>query len=643
MGEQVSYSISEAEVGVTTGTPLYYYEKNAFDKILKSNCTKFIKTKLFTEMARFNTLYMISKAGSGHIGSSFSSLDIISYLYLNVLNENDKFYSSKGHDSPGLYSVQLALGIIPFDKIHSLRKLNGLPGHPVATMKGAHTNTGSLGMGISKAKGFLKSNELLNKNGRIFVMTGDGELQEGQIWESLIKVDLNNKSNLNIIVDHNKVQSDTYVKQVSDLGNLNKKFQSFDCCVSEGDGHDLNFIDNFVMKTSGSPKIMIAHTIKGKGVSFMEHTSMDKNQEYYKYHSGAPSAEEYKIASEEILEKITVLAESINLNIPKPKKILIKKNILPKNTEKMIEGYSKSIVMQAKSNKNLVALDADLILDTGLIPFKGEFKHRYFQCGISEQDMVSQAGTMALSGLLPLVHSFSCFLTSRPSEQIYNNCLQGSKVIYVGSLSGLFPAGPGSSHQAVNDITSMAAMTEIKLMEPLNILQLDYLLDYSINKINHSSYIRLTSIPYNLIEIKNDDYKHEGCGSVLNNGKKITIVSVGPIMTSYAADVVEMFKNNNIHIQLITTPWLNSFDSNWYKEKLKDSEYIITIENHYLSYGFGSYFTSQLALNNILNNKKMKTIGLKDKPKCGTNDEVALSHKLDPNSIFDAINDFVAF
>lgn len=641
MGEQVSYSISEAEVGVTTGTPLYYFEKNAFDKIFKSNSTKFNKTKLFTEMARFNTLYMISKAGSGHIGSSFSSLDIISYLYLNVLNKNDKFFSSKGHDSPGLYSVQLALGIIPFNKIHSLRKLNGLPGHPVATMEGAHTNTGSLGMGISKAKGFLKSNELLNKKGRIFVMTGDGELQEGQIWESLIKVDLNNKSNLNIIVDHNKIQSDTYVNQVSDLGNLKKKFESFNCTVYEGDGHDLSFINDFLLDNSDNPKVMIANTIKGKGVSFMEHTSMDKNQEYYKYHSGAPSAEEYKNAADEILEKIIKLSESINLKLPKPKKTFIKKNILSKNTEKMIEGYSKSILMQAKSNNNIVALDADLILDTGLIPFKNEFSDRYFQCGISEQDMVSQAGTMAISGLLPIVHSFSCFLTSRPSEQIYNNCLQGSKVVYVGSLSGIFPAGPGSSHQAVNDITSMAAMTEINLMEPINSTQLDYLLDFSLNKTNNSSYLRLTSIPYNLIEIKNDDYKSEGCGSVLKKGKNITIISIGPIMTSYTQEVIEMFEKNNIYIQHITTPWLNSFDSNWYKEKLKNSEYIFTIENHYLSYGFGSYFVSQLALNSLLFNKKIKTIGLKDKPKCGTNDEIALIHKLDPNSIFNTIKEFL--
>ena len=308
----------------------------------------------------------------------------------------------------------------------------------------------------------------------------------------------------------------------------------------------------------------------------------------------------------------------------------------------MIEGYSKSILNQAKKNIKIVALDADLILDTGLIPFKNNYDERYFQCGISEQDMVSQAGTMALSGLLPIVHSFSCFLTSRPSEQIYNNCLQGSKVIYVGSLSGLLPAGPGSSHQSVNDITSMAAMTEMKLIEPINSVQLDYLLDFSVNKTSQSSYLRLTSIPYTLIDIKNEDYKHEGCGTVLNNGKKITIISVGPIMTANALDVVKKFKKENINIQLITTPWLNSFDSDWYKKKLDNSDFIITIENHYINYGFGSYFISQLSVNDLLKNKKTKMIGLEKKPNCGTNDEVSKSHQLDSNSIYNKISDFIS-
>ncbi len=641
MGEQVSYSISEAAVSKTTGVPLRFFEKEAFDMVLKSKTPKSEKSIIFSEMSRFNTLYMIARAGSGHIGSSFSSLDIMSWLYLNVLDDNDIFYSSKGHDSPGLYSVQLALGIIPFEKIHSLRKLNGLPGHPVSSMNGAFTNTGSLGMGISKAKGFLMSNELLNKKGRVYVILGDGELQEGQIWESLLKVNIKNKGNLNIIIDNNKIQSDTYVRDVSDLGNLKMKLKSFNCEVFEGDGHDFSLIDKFSSAISEKPKVLIANTIKGKGVSFMEHTSMADNQEYYKYHSGAPSTKEYELASREILKRILELSESIDLLLPEPKESLIKKKTNDILTEKMIDGYSKSLLKLAKKNEKIVALDADLVLDTGLIPFKNNFKERYFQCGISEQDMVSQAGTMSLSGLIPIVHSFSCFLTSRPSEQIYNNCLQGSKVVYVGSLSGIFPAGPGSSHQSVNDITSMASMNDIKLMEPINCEQLEFLLDFSINKTDTSSYLRLTSIPYSLIECTDDEYKKEGCGTVLNPGEKVTVISIGPIMTKTCINVIKEFKKNGLKIQLITTPWLNSFNKNWYKEKLKSSDFIVIVENHYKQYGFGSYIISELAINNILKNKKIKSIGLNDKPNCGTNEEVKLSHQLDHKSIYDRIMNFI--
>ena len=642
MGEQVSYSISESHVGETTGTPLYYFEKEAFDLVLNSNSSKLEKAKLFSDMARFNTLYMIANAGSGHIGSSFSSIDIISWLYLFVLGKNDKFFSSKGHDSPGLYSIHIALGIIPFNKIHQLRKLNGLPGHPVSTMEGAHTNTGSLGMGISKAKGFLKSNELKNKSGKVFVMTGDGELQEGQIWESLIKVDLENKNNLNIIVDNNKVQSDTFVKNVSDLGNLKLKFESFDCKVFEGSGHDFNFINSFSNSKSDIPNVMIANTIKGKGISFMEHTSMKKKQEYYKYHSGAPSAQEYAKGANEILKRIQELSLTLKIELPAPSKKYIQKKKIEKNSEKMIDSYSESLLKNAEKNKNIVALDADLILDTGLIPFKNKFPERYFQCGISEQDMVSQSGTMSLSGLIPIVHSFSCFLTSRPIEQIYNNCLQGSKVIYAGSLSGILPAGPGSSHQSVNDITSMASMGDINLFEPVNSSQLDYILDFSINKTNSSSFIRLTSIPYKKIKLKNKSYKKIGAGTLLNDGNKITIIAVGPIMTNVGLEIIDLLKKNiSINCKLITTPWLNHFDLKWYEKNLKNSEYIITLENHYVKYGFGNYFISQLAINNLLNNVKVKQIGLDNKPACGANDEVLLNHSLDSNSIFKQINYFL--
>jgi len=125
----------------------------------------------------------VARAGSGHLGSSFSSLDIVSWLYLNELgrgeNRADLYFSSKGHDAPGLYAVLVATGVLPFDRIHTLRRLGGLPGHPDIATPGVVTNTGPLGMGISKAKGMILANRLQRREGRVFVMTGDGELQEG--------------------------------------------------------------------------------------------------------------------------------------------------------------------------------------------------------------------------------------------------------------------------------------------------------------------------------------------------------------------------------------------------------------------------------------------------------------------------------
>jgi transketolase len=140
---------------------------------------------LFATLCRINTLYMIARAGSGHIGSSFSSLDIVSWLHLEEMQQGDLFFSSKGHDVPGLYAALIGLGRLPFTSLHQLRRLGGLPGHPDVGTPGMVTNSGPLGMGISKAKGMVRARRLAGEKGRLFVMTGDGELQEGQFWESL--------------------------------------------------------------------------------------------------------------------------------------------------------------------------------------------------------------------------------------------------------------------------------------------------------------------------------------------------------------------------------------------------------------------------------------------------------------------------
>ena len=166
-------------IGNAVAGTLYYVPPSEFGRVRGLDTDRVASTALFADLCRLNVLYMVARAGSGHIGSSFSSLDIVSWLLLRELRDGaegrDVFFSSKGHDAPGYYAALMATGRLPFDLIHCLRRLDGLPGHPDIGTVGIVTNTGSLGMGISKAKGMSIANRLAGKRGRVFVMTGDGE------------------------------------------------------------------------------------------------------------------------------------------------------------------------------------------------------------------------------------------------------------------------------------------------------------------------------------------------------------------------------------------------------------------------------------------------------------------------------------
>src|SRR5438105_4538198 len=210
------------------------------------------RAEILADLCRLNTLYMIMQAGSGHIGSSFSAMDLISWLWTDCLVEpnshapdSDIYFSSKGHDAPALYALLIALEKLDFDLLHTLRRFGGLPGHPDVATPFIATNTGSLGMGISKAYGMARARRFSDhpgRPGRIVVMTGDGELQEGQIWESLQPAANEKLSEIIVVVDHNKLQSDSAVSAVSDLGVIEDKFRAFGWEVARADGHDFRKI-----------------------------------------------------------------------------------------------------------------------------------------------------------------------------------------------------------------------------------------------------------------------------------------------------------------------------------------------------------------------------------------------------------------
>jgi transketolase len=598
----------------------------------------------FAALARINTLYMITGAWSGHIGTSFSSLEIMSWLFLNEIRDLDKgpndcdiFFSSKGHDAPALYAVLIGLGLLDEDRLQDLRRLHGLPGHPHIKTPFVQANTGSLGMGVSKAKGMVLANRLAGVERRVFVLTGDGELQEGQFWESLSTAATSELGEIVVIIDHNKIQSDTWVQEVSPLGDLEAKLRAFGWHVSRCNGHDVAAIERTIRaldEVRSLPKAIIADTVKGKGVSFMEGPAL-KQGELYAYHSGAPKEEAYVAGVKELLATANALFADLSLDSVATETTTRNPRREPRATENLIAAYEQALVRQGDRRPNLVALDADLVKDCGLVSFAKRFPDRFVECGIAEQDMVSMAGGMARRGMLPVVHSFACFLSARPNEQIYNQCSEGTKVIYVGSLAGLIPGGPGHSHQSVRDISALRGVANLSLVEPCLEAEVHGLLDYAVNTAPDSMYLRLVSVKWPVPFSYPHHHKVEpGRGWVVRDGSDAVVFGYGPWLLANAFEAAEeVEQSSGASVRLVNLPWLNRVDLRWLREVIGSRRYILTLDNHYLKGGQGEMLATAIAELALEPTPRILRVGVMALPECGTNDEVLAHHKLDVASL----------
>lgn len=252
---------------------------------------------------RRNILDMVYTAQSGHIGGSLSSCEIMTVLFHLCMqhcpegktcedyNRRDRFVLSKGHVSPVYYSVLSQLGFIPKDELLSFRKLGSrLQGHPSLMCPGVEISTGSLGMGLSSACGIAMALKLDKNPANVFVLLGDGELQEGSVWEAFMQAAHRNLNNLVAIVDRNRLQIDGNTECVKSLDNLSEKLKAFNWEVFEIDGHNIEQIYSTIeqAKKSDKPAVIVANTIKGKGVSFMENNAG--------WHGKAPAKEDYEKA-----------------------------------------------------------------------------------------------------------------------------------------------------------------------------------------------------------------------------------------------------------------------------------------------------------------------------------------------------------
>lgn len=248
----------------------------------------------------------VHSAKAGHPGGSLSAADIFTYLYFEEMNIDpknpkmegrDRFVLSKGHTAPGLYSTLANRGYFPVEDLLTLRHTGSyLQGHPdMKHIPGVDMSSGSLGQGLSAAVGMALAGKLDGKNYRVYALLGDGEIQEGQIWEAAMFAGHRKLDNLAVIVDNNNLQIDGPVDQVCSPYPIDKKFEAFNFHVINIDGNDFDEIDKAFKEakaTAGMPTAIIAHTVKGKGVSFMENA--------VGWHGKAPNDEEYEIAMEDL-------------------------------------------------------------------------------------------------------------------------------------------------------------------------------------------------------------------------------------------------------------------------------------------------------------------------------------------------------
>lgn len=621
---------------------LYFVPLKEIRRVRKRVSDCFLSCEILADIFRLNSIYMVMRAGSGHLGTCLSSIDIVTWLWTQEMrspNEpksknSDTYFSSKGHDVPALYSLLIGLEKIDFNYIHKLRRLGGLPGHPDIVIPYIAANTGSLGMGISKARGLALASRLSGRKGRIFVMTGDGELQEGQIWESLQPAVNGKFSEITVIIDHNKMQAVGLVSVVSPLGKLEEKFRSFGWEVARCDGHDfraLAKVFSHFRKIKNRPQVLIANTVKGKGVSFMEST-LPQNKKHYKYHSGALSPEEYILAANELANRINQKLQKRGLKPLKFESVEMPQPIPPKNPERPVEAFGDELIKIANKRKDIVVLDADLLPDSGLTLFKEKFPARFFECGIAEQDMVSLASGLALQGKLPIVHSFACFLSARPNEQIYNNASEDKKIIYVGTLAGLIPGGPGHSHQSVRDISALGSVPGLTMIQPCNEQEARMAIRWAVEKNKESTYLRFVSVPLELpYQLPKGYQLKEGQGTFLTRGKDVAIIAYGTTMLKQAFEAAQKLNQRQISTAVINFPWLNRVDEKWLKNLLK-FKLILTLDDHYIDLGQGTMIASAIA-KNFSRHPKVISLGLKEIPACGANDEVLKHHHLNSESI----------
>ena len=445
---------------------------------------------------RIDIVRSVAEAGSGHPGGSLSCIDILAALYFGGVMDHDphnpkddardRFILAKGHAAPALYATLAHAGYFPREELLTLRKWGSrLQGHPdCKLLPGVEVSTGSLGQGLSISAGLACGLREAGNKACVFTLLGDGECEEGQVWEAAMFAAHEQCGNLVAIVDSNGLQIDGNVADVVQTGTLAEKFEAFGWHVHEVDGHDIAvLVDQLsACKAEGGtqPHAIIAHTVKGKGVSFMENQAG--------WHGKAPSAEELALALADLGADESSFAAHVDegsaaASAAKPTaaaaegaddadsaggsaiRFASEEEQATKKATRAALG--KTLIELANEGMPIAAVDADLAGSTTLGKFGAEYPGCFYNTGIAEQNMVDVAAGLSLAGNIAFTGSFAVFGTGRAYDQIRNTvAYSGLNVKICPTHAGVSVGPDGGSHQMLEDVALMRVLPGMKVLVP---------------------------------------------------------------------------------------------------------------------------------------------------------------------------------
>ena len=461
-------------------------------------------------------LVALCAAGSGHAGGTLSIMDITAALYLKVADhdpenpswsDRDRIIWSTGHKAPSLYLGLAFAGFCPVDDVVLLRKLSSpYQGHPHwLKLPGVEVSTGSLGQGLSIAVGIALAGKLDKKDYRTFCIMGDGEQQEGQIWEAAMEAGHHKLDNLIGIIDYNQLQIDGWVRDVMNVDPLAEKYRSFGWEVLSIDGHDMKQVVEALEKAKagmGKPVVIIAATVKGKGVSFIENVAG--------WHGRSPNYEEMMkgLAELGLMEQIPVqflLEKAKEYQSEVDRKLDAKMPHFSRNywwnaaenmkapMEPTRKGFGQSLAANG-DDERVVCLGLDISGSITISDFYAanpERKRRWISMGIAEQSATSAAAGLAKEGKLPVLGTYATFAAARNLDQIRTSVCYGNFNVLIAGAHGGVSVGPdGATHQALEDLFAMCGLPNMSVVVPCDAIETRKATDYLLLKHQGPKYIR---------------------------------------------------------------------------------------------------------------------------------------------------------